>query len=290
MIRSRLTWVLFAFYSMRIDFNNFILKHRFLLPFNIIAKSMIDWCALSASIREHLVHGDGWVILDNLPALKSNKVLLHLIEELGEPLQRDKMYRDHTRENDGLISLVTPFSEKGLEARPGQYIYSTSEQKFLMHTDGTAFPYPFDLVLLHCFRADANEQQGLSLLLSVDELIKQLSDEEIGILSEPDFPFYFGLAPILKQNAGHFSIQYNAEELFHFQQQSGIQFSSRQAAALEKLERLLCLEQINTRFTLKPKQCLIINNHRILHGRTALSRRSKRLLKRVRLFWKKKSV
>jgi hypothetical protein len=188
------------------------------------------------------------------------------------------------------VSLVTPFSEQGLEGRPGQYIYSTSEQAFTMHTDGTGFRKPFDLILLHCFRADTGDEQGLSLLVSVDELVTRLSAEDIKILLQPNFPFNFGLGPILKQNqSGQFSIQYNPEELQYFYKSSGIQLAVEQTKALQKLNELLQLSAVKIRFVLRAGECLIVNNHRLLHGRTALSKGSKRLLKRVRLFWKEEN-
>jgi hypothetical protein len=181
------------------------------------------------------------------------------------------------------VYLVAPFSELGLPLDEKRNLYSTSAQAFRLHTDGSNLRDAYDIVLLCCFRNDKPDY-GISLLMSVDEILERLSPEAAAILQEPVFPFFYGADAILRQVNGEYRIQYNPERFSVFQEKHQVCLSAKQIQAVAALNQILVFDHVPHRFTLSPGQCLILNNHKVLHGRTALSERGKRLLKRIRIY------
>ena len=94
------------------------------------------------------------------------------------------------------------------------------------------------------------------------------------------------MAAIISGVGANTWIRYNAEELLYYARLRGMAFSESQQRALANLEHTLSLLVRNRpAFHLNEGECLALDNRRVLHGRTSLYPGSRRLLKRVRLYW-----
>jgi hypothetical protein len=163
-------------------------------------------------------------------------------------------------------------------------LYSTTSSGFPSHTDGSGKPNPYDVVLLYCVRQDI--EGGESILITLDEVLKYLKTQTITTLRKTNFPVPFGMASLISGDKPNMWIRYNAEELSFYSRLRQREFTENQKNALADLAEVISdLESKQPKVRLAPGQCLVIDNKRSLHGRTAFSSNGDRLLKRVRLYW-----
>lgn len=276
-----------------INFENYFadLRKNKSLPFslmNIMIKVLsqeqeydMDWERLAGDIRYCLDQTHGWAILEHFPL--NNLTFTQLALMLGLPADRSQDPALAQRVENEFIHLVAAFSERGIALDESRNLYSTSAQAFSLHTDGSALRVPHDAVLLCCFKND-KPNYGITLLITLDQILKRLSAQDIELLQDPVFPFFYGVGPILTFENDNYHIQYNPERFPIFQEKHQVRLSLRHTRAVNALNDILALPEAMCRFSLHPGQCLILNNRNVLHGRTALSKSSKRLLKRIRLY------
>jgi hypothetical protein len=140
------------------------------------------------------------------------------------------------------------------------------------HTDGA------DAAVLLCRRAAA--AGGLSRLASaavVHNLMAEQSPELLPVLYEPfhfhmaggnvpDLPPTF-VSPIFSQHDGRFSCRYVRHTLLETPAVTGVPLSRTALAAFDKIEELA--EQVCVEMELLPGDLQLVNNHTVLHSRTA---------------------
>jgi hypothetical protein len=244
--------------------------------FNIENRS--EWDGLIASVMAGVKSPARSSLIRNFGLGETNERLIQLAKSLCR-IYQEPSYPNHPLEND----LVFRVEARGQGIRDARNIilYSTTSSSFPCHTDGSGKRKPYDILILHCIRQDS--VGGDSIVLPLDEICARLEPHTIRILKEPTFPVPFGLSPILWEENKEHCIRYNLEELYYYSNLHGILLSEAQERAIQTLKTIIMnLEEEKPPFRLAAGDCLVIDNKRALHGRTALAEGSKRLLKRMR--------
>lgn len=239
------------------------------------------WNDFVVEVKTGITSRDHATLVRNFFIGETNELLIRLAKSLGNPFTQSGL-PEHPLEDD-MVFRVEVRGEGVRDAR-GQVVYSTTGQSFPCHTDGSGKPVPYDVVLLCCIRQDTTG--GDTVLVTLDELIAGLDLDSVRTLREASFPFPFGMGAIISGDGPDTWIRYNAEELYYYARLRGATFSESQKRALTNLENTLSLlVRGRPAFHLAEGECLALDNRRVLHGRTALYPGSRRLLKRVRLYW-----
>ncbi len=159
--------------------------------------------------------------------------------------------------------------------------YSRTEHALALHTDSTYRRVPHGLIAFHMVTTD---RAGANSILAVDDVLSALDPATIAALSEPVFPFKAALYPIIAHSASSTPIlRYYRAQIDLSAERHGTHLSARHSAALATLDAALTACDAIQWLTLKAGDMLVINNLRALHGRSALSRDSKRRMFRYRL-------
>lgn len=148
----------------------------------------------------------------------------------------------------------------------------TSDKALDFHTDH----HKADLICWHCL--EQADEGGETILLDAYELLRNLTSEQLYHLRElnlfehkifTDDPEYF---PFLSARFGRAKVYYSFWLLKD-------NVTNEQKTAFNTFRRLT--EEFEPiRYKLKPNDLLVIDNGRMLHGRTAIGGNKKRLLKR----------
>ena len=140
------------------------------------------------------------------------------------------------------------------------------------HTDHHLAHY----ILWHCHRQDS--EGGFSIVVDGLQIFQEMCEEQKILLKGIDLMEHC----VLKNDVQHHPMIQESENglrIYYSFWMADDNLSSEQKEAFEAFNtRVRDAEPI--KFRLKPEECLIIDNGRILHGRTSLSTDSKRLLKR----------
>jgi trimethyllysine dioxygenase len=149
------------------------------------------------------------------------------------------------------------------------------------HTDGSFSDEPPFVVTMGCIVADEGDG-GTSILIDGYKIIQHLSAEERKILATEDFHFR---APSSEDDGLQTSIlsMVNEWPAIRYRYDSKYKPKSSSTAAINALEELhtLVSNVENAKMVkLTPGDVLVVNNYRILHGRTALTRTVRRQLRR----------
>jgi hypothetical protein len=218
-------------------------------------------------IKNILVTGSGACIVTNFPVSENNAPLVSFSEMLGELVHE-------VRNLEGKSVYKVEVNEK-LETPT----YANTPLEFLCHTDCTEFDNPPDTVLLLCEKQA--KSGGESYLVWVEDLVEKLTMEDIMILGSRQFPFGNKLHPILEYAGQKPVIRYNRVPLDSIIKFYNFSFPEETSNTLDKIDAIM--SEIKFSFRLKENECLIINNKTLLHGRGGFGKKSRRLMKRVRL-------
>ena len=210
----------------------------------------------------------------DVPLHPENQALRALAAELGPVSTRGLSHR---------AGLVESGAVQRVEALPGpvldQYaksLRSASSDAFALHSDESFCLQPARWVLLHCWQSA--ELGGDTLLLTVEEILAQVSREARIALEQLRLPYPCGDRVTIEPSGG---LRFNAEEVESAAARRGIPLSLPQRGWLARFEQLFARQA--SRLRMDAGDLLIIDNWRILHGRTAFDASSGRLLKRLRV-------
>lgn len=218
---------------------------------------------LTRQIQDALVSPVGSCIVQGVPCSEDNTALEALASALGEPL-----LEPHNL-NGGMVCRVEVEAD---EHRP----YANTPWHFPAHTDCTDHLNPPHTVLLLCEQPAVTG--GDSMLALLPEVLGRLSPDDLFALQEAQFYFRFGYLSILTLSQGRIAIRYSRQMLEMFKP------SERPFTLVELLDRLdQAIAAVSFTFSLHRGDCLILNNHSTLHGRTSFEDDGTRLLKRVRV-------
>jgi alpha-ketoglutarate-dependent taurine dioxygenase len=216
------------------------------------------------------------VAVMRLPShFRSDDALMDFARHFGVPQPHSTVRKPGSQrasEHEFVFNIAV--REQPAKSLSGDSIISQTNADFDWHTDEFFLAEPADVVLLHCLSAD-DKGGGISMVANVHDALSELSGSQIDILMRPLFPHSCGLAPILLQTDIGFNVRYNASYI-----RKNALLTDEVKAALSAFEH--AINSRHDRFLLQENECLIVDNLRILHGRTNFSPHSPRHLKRVR--------
>ena len=229
-----------------------------------------------ASLRA-LLDRHAWLVVRDVPCWVGNTELLALAAELGPVRPYRAGHADPRREGASVYRVEAAGGP--VHDSAGSAMISTTGEAFDLHTDEAYLPTPARYLLLHCWRED--EAGGANLLAAVDAILPRLDSRAAEACRRVTFRWNEVAAPILTRVPGR------AWPTVRFNRRTWADAGAGSTASDEE-RRLLDAFLTAARSAahecrLAPGDCLITDNWRVLHGRTALGPDSRRLLKRVRV-------
>lgn len=236
---------------------------------------------LVAQIRQALnIRNGGICVVTGVPIDDNNTAFLSIANALGGEILRDTRMPSRAMEADCTIYRV---EEDPLNT--DEYAHSATNQHFPLHTDCAHFLHPPQMMMLLC--CQPSRTGGKTILAHIDDILDKLSDEDKADLNRIQFPWRQGAhnvhVPILTKakEDGKWLIRFNQATLIREMDKD--EFTN--TSALKSLINVLTSFETdpNNILTLSSGDLLIVHNQRVLHGRTAFSSGSPRLLKRLRM-------
>ena len=228
-----------------------------------------DIGALSARLD-----AEGWAVVAGVPCDAGNASLLALARSLGPIKAGDA--GDPTHEGDA-VHAVASYARPVLDSS-GKTMLSTTATVFDLHTDESYKRAPCRYVLLHCWRADA--QGGVSLLATSESILTRLEPWAAALCFRARFVWRECAAPILAPESGRAwpRVRFNLREIAG--DEIGDGEPDLRARTVPDVFAAAA-DAAAVRLTLASGDCLVLDNRRVLHGRTGFDLGSERLLKRV---------
>jgi alpha-ketoglutarate-dependent taurine dioxygenase len=203
-------------------------------------------------------------------------LLLKLAGDFGEVIQPGVGMQKGA--HDGRIYSVE--SQRGGTGHRDQYgnlILSTTASEFPLHTDGYNRAEPPRHVLL--MRADRSNDQTESFTCDASAAVGDLPEDAVEILKRPLFPSAKGPVALLDRSNGIERLRFNRHEIDNWSKHGFGMLEEPAVRAITALEGELSRRKES--FLIEPGQCLLLDNWRSCHGRSALTVGSKRVLRRV---------
>jgi len=215
----------------------------------------------------------GWMLITGVPCWAGNPALLDLAASLGPIKKHGPNLRDPVREGEA-VNLIRALPEP-IADRSGKTMLSTLAIDHHMHTDESFYATPSRYVLLHCWRPDP-AGGGLCLMAAVDDVLARVNAEERKDCARIRYSWRGVEAPIITAmpDGPAPRVRFNVREANCLEQDpaAGNALAQRFAHAAEAAALAL---------PLAAGDCLVLDNWRVLHGRTSFAPDSPRLLKRV---------
>ena len=160
--------------------------------------------------------------------------------------------------------------------------YSRTTIALEPHTDSSQQKNPHSIVIFGMSRPD--DFGGETQMVVIDELLPLLDSETAELLRQPIWPMGKQPKPILETGSAsdETRISYYRKQLDR-SLELGASLSAQQMTALSALDAAITHLSAQRSFRLQKGETLLINNHKVLHGRTALAEGSERLMIRYRL-------
>ena len=250
----------------------------------------LQWYGLGAElhklvvqIRQVMKMKDGGIcMVKDVPIDDNNATYLSIANALGGTLLRDTRMPTRAMEADGVIYRV---EEDPLNV--DEHAHSATNQHFPLHTDCAHFLHPPQIMMLLCCRPSVTTDGGKTILAYVDDVVEKLSTEDKTNLTHLQLPWWQDTsivrASILSQEKEHnkWLIRFNQATLEREMDKDEFINTPALQSFITTL-RSFETDPANT-ITLAAGDLLIVHNQRVLHGRTAFSSGSSRLLKRIRV-------
>lgn len=228
---------------------------------------------------------DARSLLNSIGALYIEQVggeteLLSLAAQLGEVVSPGVAMRADM--HDGKVySVKVRDGGRGQLDEHGHVILSTTSRAFPLHTDAFNRPEPPRYVLL--LRADDSDDETTSLVSDSWQALKGASSETLHLLSEPIFPSALGPVRLLELTSEnrYGSLRFNQEETERWSERSDVNPSPDPRAAQVVADLGERLRAAQETFTIRPHDCLLLDNRRVCHGRGDMAPDSRRVLQRA---------
>jgi gamma-butyrobetaine dioxygenase len=235
---------------------------------------------------KHALSQKGWYVVSGVALEDNNTALLALGKQLGLVSLQGTRSGAPNLENDG-VNRVEAMDEPMRDAA-GNPVLSSNSDEFPLHTDDSYNLSPARYVLMHCWQNDASTEPGAggeSWLSHVNHIVSKAPADLVDRLIYTPYPTPFGQATILQrarsQQGIEWQVRFNRRDMQSFAKLRGKSLSEQQLSDLAEFETLAsrCMERIR----LQPGDCIIVDNRRALHGRSAFNPASGRLIKRLRI-------
>jgi alpha-ketoglutarate-dependent taurine dioxygenase len=221
-------------------------------------------------IGEALDH-ESLIIIKGFPLERAAETLLQFADRFGIPSRHGI-----GPESNAELEYIHRIEALAMPRRDwnGNVVASATDEAMDWHTDDYYSERPVDTLLLLCCQKAAG---GHSLLSRVEDILSLLGRDDRDVLRQPLFPTPFGVTSVLEGEGENTWVRYGLELEGIRRCEASIPAHAsaslrRFKAAVDRAAHMLLLE---------PGDCLIIDNHRALHGRTEFN--GARLLRRVRL-------
>ena len=236
---------------------------------------------LVTQIRQVLKNdGGGACVVSDVPIDDNNRAFLSLANALGGEILRDAHMPSRAMEADCTIYRV---EEDPLNT--DEYAHSATNQHFPFHTDCAHFLHPPEVMMLLCCQSSTTG--GKTILAHIDQILEKLNDKDKEDLRRIEFPWWKGSRNLCRpiftaaKEEGKWLIRFNQTTLIKEMNKDEFTKTPVLKSLLDVLNSLE--RDPNNVLTLSSGDLLIIHNQRVLHGRTAFSSGSPRLLKRLRM-------
>lgn len=234
-----------------------------------VRNNALEIRTLSRLIYQRIAQYPYYVLVDGLSPIKEKDKIIKLVNSI----QRESDNND--------ICFTEIYINHQVEKRTNGTQQSRTSLGLPLHTDSSFNLVPHELVVFNCVEDDWDG--GDTTILPIDDLVEELSNKQLDLLKEPVYPF-FGVHdyPIVQDRNNGFWIRYYTTQIQYAVLKGALPIPIKYQNVLRELDSTL--ERLSTArsFHLTPGQILFINNHKALHGRTALSTETNRLLHRVR--------
>lgn len=248
------------------------------LPF--IAYNCVGSSQPSRLLRSFL-YTHGAAVIRGFPDSEGNEVLLQFGKTLGRVQQHSTKSTPYARRaNLSTFVYLIEAKPDSMHNKQGQLILSSTSDEFPCHTDEYFLQEPATIVILLCCVPDRTGG-GVAYLANVEDIVERLCIDYKKRLQAPLYPHPDGCVPILSRVEGRWRIRYNCRYMKGLIERHGVEIGKNTAAALAQLEAVI--ESVRIEIMLRTADCLVINNYRVLHGRTAFDPTSGRRLKRIRI-------
>jgi len=223
-----------------------------------------------------LVEKFGWILVAGVPCWVGNPALLDLAASFGTIRSLGLNLGDPVREGEA-VHLINALPEPMPDAS-GKMMLSTMAIAHHLHTDESFFEVPSRYVLLHCWHADP-AGGGDSLFSNIVAILDRLEPWAADACFRTNFEWRQVKAPILTPMPGRPwpKVRFNLREVLDSHPGNGGDERARLVA--DHFSQAAAAAAV--RVPMAAGDCIILDNWRVLHGRTPFSPGSPRLLKRV---------
>jgi alpha-ketoglutarate-dependent taurine dioxygenase len=218
---------------------------------------------------------NGFALLRDVPCLPDNAALIALGQQLGSPSLRALAHRSGLVEADG-VQRVEALAKPARD-QFGKTLLSSHFAAFPLHTDEAFLPQPARWVLLHCWRADPSGN-GMCLLADGSKLLESADAAMAIALPTMLLPYAAGDFPVIDARA---RVRFNGAECESAAQLRQVALNDRERDMIQRAQGLA--NRLAFAVSLQRGDVLIVDNWRMLHGRTAFAAGSSRMLKRLRI-------
>ncbi len=244
-------------------------------------KSVANIEDLASSIYQALIQYPYYTVVSGFPALDDANHFKSLARAVrvvasrttGRPILEDA-HVSFTR-----VRVNTSVDPSGPNSDATRY--SRTYQSLALHSDSSYLALPHELIAFQCITSDP--AGGDSVLMPIDDLLQKLDTATLDRLRAPVYPFGKGVYSILSGEPSDTRIRYYQAQLTQTQERTAVTLSTEHQDAISVLNTTLAEVDPAHQLRLTPGQIVFINNQKVLHGRTALSADSPRLIYRVRL-------
>lgn len=157
--------------------------------------------------------------------------------------------------------------------------YSRTAEALAPHTDSSFLPHPHEYVSFQMAQPDP--EGGESVIVTARDAVAALDAATRDRLRAPRFPFAGELRPILTGSEDNPCIRYYRRQIDE-ETVRATSLAAEDMAALDALDAQVERADLQHHFRLAAGEIVLLNNLRVLHGRTAMPAASSRLMYRVR--------
>ncbi|MBV6625795.1 MAG: TauD/TfdA family dioxygenase [Rivularia sp. (in: Bacteria)] len=234
---------------------------------------------LSKSIYDALTQYPYYIVVNGFTPLRERNQLMDLARAIRAKISPPSKTN---HENLNKVSFTKVYiNGKSVEADESSVTrYSRTHLRLTPHTDSSYMMLPHEIVGFHCIEADDNG--GESIMVPIDDILQNIDQEVLACLREPVYPFGQDYHAIVCGDEDNPLIRYYQAQIERSLNKNN-PLSQKHQAALKILDELLDKSHLQQKFHLQPGQIVFMHNHKVMHGRTALSPESKRVLYRLRM-------
>jgi hypothetical protein len=245
-----------------------------------------DRSSLTTALVQRLDDGPGFAIvtgvpLDGLSLEEACDLAPQLLSELGEPFLQGP--RESARVGWLIRNERSSRSQPAASDRDGVST-STAGDHLAIHNEGAMRPYGYEIGLFALLCVESAPEGGETILVSGRTVIDVLRRDHPAHLDRLRRPFAFGRAqltrpgqapvswgPVFEEVGGRVRVRYSRQRIEMAPSLSGIPLTCGDVAALDALDEILCRPELQFRHRLSPGEFLVVDNHRVLHGRSGFT-------------------